>query len=272
MNVNRNAVLLFSAFVLNAPWAWAKSNTAIRAFNDGVKLFNAKEFGSAITHFNEAVSSDPEFAEAYFARGACKYYLKSMDGALLDLGEALRLKPDYTDARALRGAVNYETDHWDAALDDFTAVLGKNPHDAQSLLGRAVIRLKRDDAKGAARDFQGFLRVRPDDPLAPKIRQLLASLKGGAEERPKTEETSQTEQPEASAASSHHRSAAPSSLSAEELQKLADDLLSHPLSESYNHKILYGEKAQAVGDIHSVPGVPSDQKAPNTGVEIVEPR
>src|SRR5262245_55369195 len=99
--------------------AWARPNSAIRAFNDGVKAFNAKQLNESVSHFDEAISGDSEFSEAYYARGACKYYLKSTDGALLDLNEALRLKPDYIDARALRGAVHYESDRWDAALEDF---------------------------------------------------------------------------------------------------------------------------------------------------------
>src|SRR5258706_9124787 len=112
-----------------------RTNTTIQAFNEGVKYFNAKQFDQAIPRFNEAISGDPEFVEALFARGACRYYLKSMDGALFDLNDTLLLKPDYWAARALRGAVNYESDRWDDALADFNAVLKENPHDAQSLLG-----------------------------------------------------------------------------------------------------------------------------------------
>jgi tetratricopeptide (TPR) repeat protein len=253
--------------------AWARSNSAIRAFNDGVKLFNAKQFNEAIPRFDDAISGDADFAEAYYARGACKYYLKSLDGALLDLNDALRLKSDYLDARALRGAVHYESDRWDAALEDFTGVLEKNPSDAQSLLGRAVILLKREDLAGASRDFKGFLRVRPDDPLAPNVRQLLASLSRGRKQPPAEEEEPQMQTPEHPSYPPRHRpSSAARPMSSVDMQKLADSLLAHPLAESYNRKVLRGEKAQAVGDIHSVPGVPGERRAPNENVQIVEPQ
>ena len=249
-----------------------RSGSAIRAFNEGVKMFNAKQFNEAIPFFDEAISSDGDFAEAFFARGACKYYLKSLDGALLDLNDTLRLKSDYLEARALRGAVNYEADRWDTALDDFNVVLGKNPRDAQSLLGRAVILLKRDDLSGAERDFKRFLSVRPDDPMAPNVRQLLASLKRGRARPPVQEkESSAGSSGGSSASSSRPSSTSGRAASSEDLQKLADTLLGHPMAESYERKVLRGENAQAVGDIHSVPGVPRERKNADADVEIVEP-
>ncbi len=102
MNVKRNAALLFklcalsfALCALSGRMTWARSNTAIQSFNDAVKLFNAKQFNEAIPKFDDAISADADFAEAYFARGTCKYYLKSLDGALLDVNDALRLKSDY---------------------------------------------------------------------------------------------------------------------------------------------------------------------------------
>ena len=192
---------------------------------------------------------------------------------MADLNEAIRLKPEYTDARALRGAIYYEADRWDDALEDFNAVLEKKPQEAQSLLGRAVILLKREDRAGAARDFKGFLSVRPDDPLAPKVRQLLASLKRG-KEQPETEEPEpHAQNPEESPAPArHHHAAAQAPMSAEDLQRLADSLMSHPLSESYNRKVIRGEKAQAVGDINSVPGVADQPSSPGTEPQIVDPQ
>jgi len=273
MNVLPNAAsrskVLFLIVFLFPQHLWARTNAAIRAFNEGVKYFNAKQFNEAIPRFDEAISGDPDFVEALFARGACKYYLKSMDGALIDLNETLRLKPEYQAARALRGAVNYESDRWDDALGDFNAVLKEDPHDAQSLLGRAVILLKRNDFPGASRDFRGFLSVRPDDPLAPRVRQLLASLKRApAESVPIGAPPAEGGSPEASVPV-HHPHRAPT---AESLNKLADGLLSSPLTESYSRRVLRGENTEAVGDIHSHPGIPRDREDSDGGMEIVEPR
>jgi len=277
MNVNPNAVspskiVLFALCSLFAalPFAWGRSNAAIQAFNSGVKAFNAKDFNAAIPLFDDAISNDSEFADAYFARGACKYYLKSLDGAMMDMNDALRLKSDYLDAYSLRGAINYESDRWDAAVEDFNYVLSKNPHDAQALLGRAVILLKREDLAGAQKDFKEFLKARPDDPLAPKIHQLLASLRGAAPE-PKPQESEQTSA-QAPVPSPHRATSSVHHLSAADLQKLADSLLSRSFSESYDQQVLHGQKAEVTGDIHSRSGVPGDEKPADSGVTIVDPR
>ncbi len=157
-------------------------------------------------------------------------------------------------------------------MEDFNYVLEKNPRDAQSLLGRAVILLKREDISGAARDFKAFLRVRPDDPLAPKVRQIVASLKRAAEPPPAEEGGALPQNPDQPpVAARHHPLPDHPALSQAELQRLADSLLGHSMAESYDRKVLRGENAQAVGDIHSVPGIPDEKKASDSDVQIVEP-
>ena len=246
--------------------AWARSNEAIRAFNAGVQLFNVKKFNEAIPRFDEAISGDSEFAEAYFARGACRYYVKSLDGALMDLNDALRLKPAYVQARSLRGAVNYESDRWDDALADFNDVLETKPNEAQSMLGRAVILLKRNDLTGAARDFRGFLRLRPDDPMAPRVKQILASLKRSPEEPPTEEEGASASGP---AEPGKHAARTPY---LERLNRMADALLNSPMVDSYTRQVLRGEQSTAVGDIHSSPSVPRQDNKSNAATDIVEPQ
>ena len=273
MNAKRNALLLFNLVLLGSSFAFARSNAAIKAFNQGVQAFNAKDFNKAIPAFDDALSSDPDFVEAYYARGACKYYLKSMDGALMDLNDTLRLKPDYVDARALRGALNYETDHWDDALEDFNAVLKQKSDDAQSLLGRAVILLKREELNGAARDFKAFLQVRPNDPLAPKVRQLLASLKrAGTAEQPAHEEEAVSHATPPASHAARSPATHEKALSHEDMQRLADSLMGRPLAASYGRKVLRGERAEAVGDIRSATGNSDQPRPADEAPQIVEPR
>jgi tetratricopeptide (TPR) repeat protein len=248
MNAKRNAVLLFSLILFGSTGAWARNSDAINAFNEGVKAFNTKQFNEAIQSFDQAIYNDNEFVEAYFARGACKYYLKSYDGSLMDLNDALRLKPDYTEARALRGALNYERDQWDDALDDFNKVIAANPKDAQSLLGRAVILLKREKKDDAARDFKAFLAVRPDDPLAPKVRQLLASLKGPVTREPAAESQARSSSDGSSPSAPRKTAPTVKALTPEQIQALADSLVGHRSSDSYNQKVLHGERAEVTGD------------------------
>ena len=225
------------------------SQAALKAFNQGVQLFNGKQFSEAIAQFDEAISDDDGFAEAYYARGACRHYLKSTDGALMDLSDAIRLKSDLLDARALRGAVYYETDQWDQAMDDFNYVLEKRPTDAQSLLGRGVIYLKREDSPDAEHDFKAFVKAHPEDPLVPRLRQLLASLHGeNAAPAEASDHPASSDNPPSVA----HKPRKPSAAA----QALASSLMlnSNELSDSFGNKVLHGERAEAVGDIRQVPG------------------
>ncbi|HRG02174.1 MAG TPA: tetratricopeptide repeat protein [Bacteroidia bacterium] len=64
----------------------------------------AIEFGvnkntkKAIEYFTSAISTDPKYAEAYFARGACYQDLKDRDNASADYNMCLQLKPNYEPA------------------------------------------------------------------------------------------------------------------------------------------------------------------------------
>ncbi len=253
----KKCLLIFLLCLLSSlVHAESRSQTAIRAFNAGVQKFNAKNFNEAISDFDEALSYNSDFAEAYFARGACKHYLKGYDGALMDLNDALRRKSDYVEARALRGALFYETDRWDDALQDFDYVLERKPTDAQALLGRGVIYLKRENTTEAAKNFRQFLRAHPDDALAPKLRQLLASL--SKEER----DVDAVSAPTGPGAGEHQATRPKRSSVKAQTQALSDALFSNsrPLSERFGNKVLRGERSDVVGDIRE------------EGPRIVEPQ
>ncbi len=242
------------------------SQAAIKAFNQGVQRFNAKQFNEAIAYFDDAISHDDEFAEAYYARGACRHYLKGTDSALMDLNDALRRKPGLLDARALRGAVYYETEHWDQALADFNYVLERRPDDAQALLGRGVIYLKREDAGHAEKDFRKYVRAHPQDPLVPKIRELLASLKAPGR--------AQEEEPSVPVGTRPHSRRPVARRPSAAALELGSSLMlnSHELSDRYATKVFHGERAEAVGDIKKETGAGTGSPGDSAGPQIVEPQ
>jgi tetratricopeptide (TPR) repeat protein len=215
---------------------WARSAMTVEAYNQGVQLFNAGQFSEAVSYFDKAIDRDDDFADAYYARAICKRQSNNLEGALSDLNRTLQLKPDLIDAYAARGSVLYEAERWDNAKEDFDYVLEKRPRDAQALLGRGLVALKKIDYRSAERDLRKFVAVKPDDPLTPKIRQLLASLSRDTD--------SDTSEPSA-------QSAPPKSHVSAKSQRLADDLFtnSHTMSEAYSQKVMRGQNATAVGDI-----------------------
>lgn len=77
--------------------------------NDPTHVFSmynlgAIEFGfnknaqKALEYFTKAINTDPKYAEAYFARGACYQELKDRDNASADYNMCLQLKPNYEPA------------------------------------------------------------------------------------------------------------------------------------------------------------------------------
>ena len=63
-----------------------------------VALLEKKDYAAAIGYYNKALVYDPNYAEAYFARGTCYEGLNKPAAAKADYGKALSIKPDYTDA------------------------------------------------------------------------------------------------------------------------------------------------------------------------------
>ena len=168
----------------------------------------------------------------------------------------------------MRGMMLYEAENWDPALADFDYVLQRKPSDAQSLLGRGVIYLKKDHIDKAARDFRQFLKLRPQDPMAPKLRQLLASLDRDSQRIASQAAPGGSSEDGASNPPERRRVSTAS-------EQLGEQLLmsNHPISDSFSRKVLRGEHAEAVGDIQSEPSASTMKgSASNQGVEIVEPR
>lgn len=241
------------------PWtlyAGSKSQSAIKAFNDGVALVNTADYGHAASHFDDAIAADSDFAEAYYLRAVCRYSLKGTDGALLDLSDAIRLKSDFVDAYALRGLVYYETDQYDPALADVNYVLERKADDAQSHLIRGIIELKREDAEGVKADFGAFLKLRPNDAMAPKIRDVLASLKGGssaAPEKPKTvRRKAAPRTDDTSAAEAPVRTPARASV------QRAPSVNMRALADKFSRQVLQGNRGPVVGDINARENVRMD--------------
>ncbi len=261
----------FSFFFLSFPAVSAenpptKSHAAIRAFNLAVEQFNAKHFKEAIPYLDEAVSQDDHFAEAYYARGACKNYLKGYDGAVMDLSDAVRLKPELVDARALRGEVFFELDQWDQAMEDFNYVLQHNPGDTLTLLNRGVVFMKREDSAGALRDFRNFLKLKPSDPRAPQVRKIVASLLGEALPPEKMVHAGVRS---AENASPHSLVRKPSAAA----QRMSDSLLlGRPLSENFANRMIHGERTETEGDIHRVVPRAHSTEDSTSDIQIVTPQ
>ncbi len=80
-----------------------KKNHPYALYNLGAIAYDVnKKPKDAIPFFSKAIASTPDYAEAYFARGACYQDLKDLTNAEADYRMAIQLKPNYENAiRAL---------------------------------------------------------------------------------------------------------------------------------------------------------------------------
>lgn len=228
------------------------SQSAIKAFNAAVEHFNAGDCAGALPFLDQAISADSDFAEAFYARGACRYRMQSPDGALMDLSDSIRLDSTLLDARAMRGVIHYDADRWDAAMDDFNYVLTRKPTDAQALVGRGVIYLGREQKAEAETDFRVFLKAHPSDPLAPKLRGLLAKLRTGEDSEVPEEPIAQGQATAPKKTSARRKTA---TAPAPDMKALAESLMSrHALSDKAGKQILRGNRGPVAGDLGDAKG------------------
>lgn len=215
------------------------SQAAIRDFNAGVEKFNAGNCQAALPFFSEAIHKDSSFAEAYFARGACRYQLAATDGALMDLGDALRLDSTMIKARSLRGLLYYDLNRWDHALQEFDYVLSKEPTEPQALFNRGVIHLRRKEMELAKKDFVRFIQAHPKESVVPQLREVLAQM-GAVPPEPGD--------PRKPVRATAAKPSTPSR--AVDVEALAESLKArNQVSERYGQGVLRGERSNAIGNI-----------------------
>jgi len=237
-------------FLVSLAFAASKSNTAIVAYNEAVGFANSGQWNSAVEAATRALSADPDFAEAYYLRGAARYSLQASESALMDLSDALRRDASMTSARALRGLIHYEADRYDQALEDVNRVLAQKPSETQSLLVRGIIRLKREELSPAAQDLRAFIRLKPEDPIVPKLREVLVTLKSDAPGD--FEQTGDAEEKSASLATA----AAPKRTAKAQTATTsgpaeAASVHTRALSEAFGRRLLQGNAAPVVGNIEN---------------------
>ena len=80
---------------LNAKDHWKKGNS----------MFEASKFDDAIKEFDEAISIDPKYADAYFNKALTERIMRNYDAAKADLEKVMELQPSSPDAPLLFGDI-----------------------------------------------------------------------------------------------------------------------------------------------------------------------
>jgi serine/threonine protein kinase/Tfp pilus assembly protein PilF len=89
--------------------------------------FNKQDFQRAIDEFDRAIALDPEYFDAYIARGWAYASAKNQQRALLDFTRAVQLGPDNAWAYANRGMTYNNLGDWAHAIPDLVRALELEP-------------------------------------------------------------------------------------------------------------------------------------------------
>lgn len=97
-------------------------------FDQGISCINDKQdWDLAMAEFDKALSIDPDYAEAYVARGNCWYFAGDHEQAMSDYSRAIKVNPNFYGAYSRRASLLSERGDLDGSISDMTKVIELNP-------------------------------------------------------------------------------------------------------------------------------------------------
>ena len=187
--------------------------SALAKFEEGVGFMTKDEPAKALPLFDQAISADANFAQAFYEKGAAHLKLKEHDKAIEAFVKAISLKQDYVEAKYGYGLANFEKKNYEVAEAVFRDVLKqksdmaeahlnlgvslyhlKNVPEAETELRSAVsmkggekfavghlylgqILMQKKQNADAAAELQKYVDLAPKAPNIDKIKTVIADLK-----------------------------------------------------------------------------------------------
>lgn len=159
-DVARRAAREEQAAIKAAPAVTHKDLTAQELLERAIHTNDLEE---AIRLFGEAISLEPEFAEAYFSRGFARMESGDCTGALRDYDEAIRLFPNNAAAFNNRGIARSADGDIEGALEDYEKAIRLKPDYVNPYYNRGISRAAKGDLDGALKDYDEAIRLNPYD-------------------------------------------------------------------------------------------------------------
>ncbi|KAI9144604.1 hypothetical protein BKA69DRAFT_1036137 [Paraphysoderma sedebokerense] len=135
----------------------------------GICLQNMGDYTGAQAEFGKCIKVHPNFARAWYHRGACRLLMKDEDG-IADICESIRLDPDYVDAYLSKATYLDEKGRYAEALEDCNEIVKLDPMCSRAYLLRGSLKCKLKQFGLALSDFTRCITL---DPSAYRNRGLL---------------------------------------------------------------------------------------------------
>ena len=147
-------------------------------FYRGAARYARGDHGAAIADFDEVIRLDFQPADAYFCRGAARNAQGDLAGAIADYDEAIHVNPQDAEFYYGRGISRDDQGDLAGAIADYDEAIRLKPQRADAYTNRGVTRSRLGDLAGAIADFDGATRLDPQDAMAYKNRGIARSGQG----------------------------------------------------------------------------------------------
>jgi tetratricopeptide (TPR) repeat protein len=139
---------------------------ALQWFERGNAYVQMGNYEDAAKDFTQAITSDPNFADAYYSRGLVLGRLGKHEEAINDFTQTILLNPKNANAYADRGVAHGILGQRALAINDFTQAITLNPNFAGAYYNRAIGYFAEKKCAEARKDLRkaqdlGFQKIRP---------------------------------------------------------------------------------------------------------------
>jgi tetratricopeptide (TPR) repeat protein len=132
-----------------------------------------REYQNAIADFDQAITANPDYADAYVGRGAAYVNLGQYDAARTDLDRAISLGPRIALAYYNRGLMSYFRGEFDEALIDLNRAIELDPTHVNAYRVRAETCYELGESAHAMADLDRVVSMAPDSPIGYYVRGTL---------------------------------------------------------------------------------------------------
>ncbi|BAQ62410.1 TPR domain protein [Geminocystis sp. NIES-3708] len=155
------------------------SDTVNDLFNLGLEKASTGDLEGAIAYWDQALSINNNFSQAWHNRGSALAYLQHFEEAIKSFDRAIALDVNYHQSWNDRGNALYSLHRWQEAVTSWDRTLGLEPNDYQAWYHRGLALEKLNLFSEAISSFQKCLSIYNNyTPAQNAVNRVLKVIKG----------------------------------------------------------------------------------------------